>query len=114
MASSVEEVRSRMYEAFSKFGFFIFSNDELSVVSRILASLNLHRIVRVRTLGKGRPYMVAEVDYRSYEMLCRDECMKDHIMDEKCFLKCKESKELELIREILKKLEDVGGGGGTF
>ena len=97
-----------MYESFSRIGFFIFKKDEYSDVTKLLTSLNLHRIVTVRTLSRGNPYMIAEIDYRAYEMLCRNNCMRDHVLDERCYLECKEAKKLEALKEILNKLETNG------
>ncbi len=107
MALSKEQLRARLYEAFSKFGFFIFSREELQDVSKLVSSLSLHRVLRIRPLSRGSHYMIVEIDARVYEMSCRDECMRDHIFDEKCYLKCKESKGLSVLKEVLNKLEKV-------
>ncbi len=109
MASSMEELRARMYEAFSKEGFFIFSRGEYGNVSKLLSSLKLHRILRVRVLGRRGPYGVVEIDERVYEMECRNGCMRDHILDERCYLECKQSKRSALLNEVLKELEKNGG-----
>jgi len=109
MASSEAQLRSRLYEAFSRLGFFIFTRGEQSQINKLLRDLNIHRYVRVRSLGHGTPYMIAEVDYRSFAMECRNSCMKDHILDRKCYTLCKEAKEHKILKEILIKLENRGG-----
>ena len=109
MASSMEELRARMYEAFSKDGFFIFSKREYGDVGKLISSLKLHRILRVRVLGRRGPYGEVEIDDRVYEMECRNECMRDHILDERCYLECSHSKRSTLLSEVLKGLEKNSG-----
>lgn len=107
MASSMEQLRARMYEAFSKLGFFIFDKNDHGLVSKLLRDLTLHRVLKVRTLSRDSPYMIVEIDTRTYAMECRHKCTHDHIFDQKCYALCKESKELEILKNVLNKLEKV-------
>ena len=105
MESSKEGLRARMYEAFSREGFLLFNREDYGEVSKLVSSLKLRRALRVRMLGNRSPYGVVEIDERVYEMSCRDECMRDHVLDERCYLECKQSKRSSILNEVLKELE---------
>ena len=116
MLSSKEEtesVRIRMVKAFSEAGFFVFSKHEHQSVGKILRQNNLHHLLRVNVLNPKRGLFIVEVDPRAYIMKCHDECMKMDILDQQCYIECKERSKLSIIKEVILKLGNRESKNGS-
>ena len=99
-----ELIRSRMIKAFSEAGFFIFSKHEHQFVSRILRQSNLHHVLRVNVLDPKRGLFIVEIDPRTYVMKCHDKCIVMDVLDQQCYIECKESSKLSMLKEVILRL----------
>ena len=106
--SNGEELKSKVISSLKAFGFYVFTKEEYPHVSRLLRKLSLWNLFKIRPLGSSRSYFILEPDVAAYFTECRNVCIKEGVVDVKCYLKCKERKVSELMSEIFKKLE-----GGT-
>ncbi len=99
-----ESIGSRMIRAFSEAGFFIFSKHEHQLVSRLLRQSNLHHVLRVNVLDPKRGLFIVEIDPRTYVMKCHDKCIVMDVLDQQCYIECKESSKLSILKEVILKL----------
>jgi len=106
--NSNNELRSKVISSLKAFGFYVFTKEEYPEVSRMLRKLSLWNLFKVRPLGSSRSYFILEPDIAAYFNECRNACIRDGVVDTKCYLMCKERRTSELMSEILKKL---GGRG---
>jgi len=102
--NELESIRNRMIKAFSEAGFFIFSKHEHQFVSKLLRQSNLHHVLRINVLDPKRGLFIAEVDPRTYVMKCHDKCLIMDILDQQCYIECKESNKLSILKDVILKL----------
>lgn len=102
----LKSVKDRMIKAFSEAGFFIFSKHEHQIVSKILRQNNLHHVLRINVLDPRKGLFIVEVDPRTYVMKCHDKCMTMDILDQQCYIECKESNKLSILKEVILKLSN--------
>ncbi len=105
-----ELIRSRMIRAFSEAGFFIFSKHEHQLISRVLRQSNLHHVLRVNVLDPKRGLFIVEIDPRAYVMKCHDKCIVMDVLDHQCYIECKESSKLSILKEVILKLSKENSG----
>ncbi len=103
-----EELRSRVISSLKTFGFYVFTKEEYPRVSHLLRKLSLWNLFKIRPLGSSRSYFILEPDVAAYFTECRNICIKEGIIDIKCYLMCKERRISELMGKILDKLEGAG------
>ncbi len=99
------EVRKKIANSLRRYGFYIFPKEELQVVTTVLASLNLHRILKPKPLGDKKSYFSLEVDEGAYTSLCRTTCSNNGFLDFKCYTLCVENKRKELIEKSIASLQ---------
>ncbi len=106
-----EELKNKVISSLRSFGFYVFTKKEYPHISRLLRKLSLWNLFKIRPLGSSRSYFILEPDVAAYFTECRNVCIKEGVVDVKCYLMCKERKVSELMNEILKKLEGGAVGG---
>lgn len=104
------DVARNIVRAIRKYGFFIFGKEQYSAVHRILSELSNRRvkqILKVRPLSSDKRYYILEPDNRAFIAKCRDECLRNGVLDESCYIKCKKERFEALVKEVLKALSDA-------
>jgi len=110
-ANECESIRSKMIKAFNEAGFFIFSKHEHQIVSKLLRQSNLHHVLRVNVLDPKRGLFIVEIDPRAYVMKCHDKCIMMDVLDQHCYIECKASSKLSVLKEVILKLSKECKGG---
>jgi len=106
MESSAAEVRRKLANSLKRYGFYIFTRDELQVITAVLASLNLHRILKPKPLGSKKNYFSLEIDEGAYISLCRTRCSgSSGFLDVNCYVSCVENSRRDLIDASVKSLQ---------
>jgi len=106
---NIELVRN-IVKAIRRYGFFIFNREQYNAIHRILSELSDHKvkqILKVRSLSNDKRYYVLEPDSRVFIARCREECMRNGIIDESCYIKCRKDRFESLVKEVLKALSNA-------
>ncbi len=104
-SGSERDLADRIKKSLTKFTFFIFTKEEYSHVYRLLKSLDLLSLTRIRPLSNRRDLFILELDESYLIPQCRSRCSKGEYFDDDCFAECREKERGKLISEVISKLE---------
>ncbi len=97
-------------KALKKFGFYVFRRELLGDVRNIVNNLSnekLRQLIKVRPLDKSRRYYIIESDFRAFIAKCKDACTHNGVLDDSCFIKCKEDNRMRIIEDLIKDLNSM-------
>ncbi|OYT50670.1 MAG: hypothetical protein B6U73_03470 [Desulfurococcales archaeon ex4484_204] len=98
------DIRRRLLNAFRRYGFYMFTKEEYAEVSRIIRATELRHLLKLRALNSRRTFFVLELDSRVFIAKCRDSCEGNAVLDNSCYVRCKEANEGRLMSTIIEKL----------
>lgn len=82
-------MKSEITEALRRYGFYVFDRSKLELVREVVKLIgDLRPLIKVRDLPQNPNYFILEIDTYTFEASCRERCVKNGLVNHRCYSKC--------------------------